>query len=117
MLFRNSLSKPAQFSFAADLFMLQAILRSDQDEEGNNWQLQYTFPRACYKQIIEWILDNPDQIGFETFNGVLIGQCTFSYGNEYAVIAAEEKILDQVVSIYDIYLGALRNLLGQEILN
>ena len=44
-------------------------------------------------------------------------QCTFSYGNEYAVIAAEEKILDQVVSIYDIYLGALRNLLGQEILN
>ena len=44
-------------------------------------------------------------------------QCTLSYGNEYAVIAAEEKILDQVVSIYDIYLDALRNLLGQEILN
>ena len=42
---------------------------------------------------------------------------TFSYENEYAVIAAEEKILDQIVSIYDIYLGALRNLLGQEILN
>ena len=40
MIVRNSLSKPAQFSFAADLFMLQAILMADQGEGGNNWQLQ-----------------------------------------------------------------------------
>ncbi len=99
MLFRNSLSKPAQFSFAADLFMLQAILRSDQDEEGNNWQLQYTFPRACYKQIIEWILDNPDQIGFETFNGVLIEED----GNEVKVTFPNEEEQDKMHTIFTMF--------------
>jgi len=44
-------------------------------------------------------------------------QCTFSYENECALIASEEKILDQIIGIYDVYCGALRNLLGQEILS
>jgi hypothetical protein len=44
-------------------------------------------------------------------------QCTFSYENENAIIATHDRILDQIVSEYEIYVGAIRNLLGQEILN
>lgn len=72
MMSRNSLSKPAQFSFAADLFMLQAILKAEEGEVKNPWQLEYTFPRACFIQIIEWILDNPEQFGLQPFTGVRI---------------------------------------------
>jgi hypothetical protein len=68
----NSLSKPAQFSFAADFFMLQAILRAEEGDEDNPWQLGYTFPRVCFSQIIEWILDNPEQLGLQPFVGVRI---------------------------------------------
>lgn len=69
---RNSLSKPAQFSFAADFFMLQAILRSEEGDGDNPWRLEYTFPRACFIQIIEWILDNPEQLELQPFMGVRI---------------------------------------------
>lgn len=71
MFARNSLNKPAQFSFAADLFMLQAILW--QEEAGNkSWQLEYVFPRNCYVQVIDWVLDNANQLGLEPFIGVTI---------------------------------------------
>jgi hypothetical protein len=65
----NSMSKPTQFSFAADLFMLQAILKSE-DEKSNDWQLEYLFPWSCYRQIIDWILNNVTQIGVSEFQGV-----------------------------------------------
>lgn len=65
----NSMSKPAQFSFAADLFMLQAILKSE-DGKSNDWQLEYLFPWSCYRQIIEWILSNGTQVGVSEFEGV-----------------------------------------------
>ena len=72
MMSRNSLSKPAQFSFAADLFMLQTILRSEESDGDNPWQLEYTFPQICFIQIIEWVLDNPEQLGLQPFVGVRI---------------------------------------------
>ena len=69
MFARNSLNKPAQFSFAADLFMLQAIVKSDKTGD-KPWQLEYVFPRNCYIQVVDWILDNADQLGIEPFSGV-----------------------------------------------
>jgi len=63
------MSKPAQFSFAADLFMLQAILKSE-DEKSSDWLLEYLFPWSCYRQIIEWVLKNGGQIGVSEFEGV-----------------------------------------------
>ena len=60
------MSKPAQFSFAADLFMLQAILNI----EDENWQLEYLFPLSCYRQIIEWVLNNGRQVGVSEFEDV-----------------------------------------------
>ena len=99
MIVRNSLSKPAQFSFAADLFMLQAILMADQGEGGNNWQRQYTFPQYCYKQIIKWILDNPDQIGLDTFTGVLIEQD----GNEVKVTFPNEEEQDKMHTFFTMF--------------
>jgi hypothetical protein len=69
MFARNSMSKPAQFCFAADLFMLQAILRSE-EQGGKSWLLEYVFPRNCYLQVIEWILNNASQIGAAPFVGV-----------------------------------------------
>lgn len=69
---RNSLSKPAEFSFASDLFLLQAILQSEKGDGDKPWQLEYTFPQACFNQIIEWILNNPEQIGLQPFIGVKI---------------------------------------------
>ena len=72
MMSRNSLSKPAQFSFAADLFMLQAILKAEEGDVENPWPLEYTFPLACFIQIIEWILDSPEQLGLQPFTGVCI---------------------------------------------
>lgn len=68
---RNSLSKAAQFSFAADLFMLQAILKSE-DGHDDTCQLEYAFPRNCFIQIIDWILDNPEQLGLSPFTDVVI---------------------------------------------
>ena len=65
----NSMSKPAQFSFAADLFMLQAMLKSA-NGKSHDWQLEYLFPWSCYRQIIEWILNNGPQIGVSEFQGV-----------------------------------------------
>lgn len=72
MMSRNSLSKPAQFSFAADLFILQAILRSEEGDGDKPRRLEYNFPRICFIQIIEWILDNPEQLGIEPFMGIRI---------------------------------------------
>jgi hypothetical protein len=70
---RNSLNESAQFSFAADLFMLQAILRSEEGNVGEkHCQLEYTFPRACFNQIIHWILNNPEQLGLKPFVGVRV---------------------------------------------
>jgi hypothetical protein len=65
----SSMSKPAQFSFAADLFMLQAILKSE-DGTANEWQLEYLFPWSCYRQIIEWIINNSAQVGVSEFENV-----------------------------------------------
>lgn len=65
------MSKPAQFSFAADLFMLQAILKSA-DGKSHDWLLEYLFPWSCYRQIIEWILNNANQIGVSEFQGVVV---------------------------------------------
>ena len=67
---RNSLSKQAQFSFAADLFMLQAILKLEEFGNGPQ-QLEYTFPRNCFLQVIGWLLDNPAQIGVSEFRDVI----------------------------------------------
>lgn len=66
----NSMSKPAQFSFAADLFMLQALLKSEDGTANNKWQLEYLFPWSCYRQIIEWILNNGSQVGVSEFENV-----------------------------------------------
>lgn len=99
MILRNSLSKPAQFSFAADLFMLQAILRSEQADGSNDWHLQYTFPQVCYKQIIEWILDNPEQIGLETFREVLIKQD----GDQVMVTFPNEEEQDKMHTFFTMF--------------
>lgn len=71
MFTRNSMSKPAQFSFSADLFMLQAIMRSEA-QKSKFQELAYRFPHNCYKQVIEWLLNNSEQFGLESFNGVSI---------------------------------------------
>lgn len=96
---RNSLSKAAQFSFAADLFMLQAILRSEENNGGKPWQLEYIFPRACFNQIIDWILDNPDQLGLEPFAGVRIER-DFS---EVKVIFPNEDEQDKMHTFFTMF--------------
>lgn len=68
---RNSLGKPAQFSFAADLFMLQTILWQE-EKRDHSWPLVYVFPRSCFVQVIDWLLNNASQIGLEPFEGVTI---------------------------------------------
>lgn len=65
----NALSKPAQFSFAADLFMLQAVLNADGPGRAT-WQLEYVFPINCYRQVVEWLLSEAPQLGLEPFAGV-----------------------------------------------
>lgn len=69
MFARNALSKPAQFSFAADLFMLQAILRSE-GEYNNRGRLEYVFAPPCYRQVIDWLLNSAEEIGLKPFDGV-----------------------------------------------
>jgi len=96
---RNSLSKAAQFSFAADLFMLQAILRSEENNGGKPWQLEYIFPRACFNQIIDWILANPDQLGLEPFAGVRIER-NFS---EVKVIFPNEDEQDKMHTFFTMF--------------
>jgi hypothetical protein len=68
---RNALSKSAQFSFAADLFILQAILRSE-GNDTKSCQLEYVFPLNCFRQVIDWLLDNISQFGIQPFRGVMI---------------------------------------------
>lgn len=68
---QNNLSKPAQFSFAADLFMLQAILRSE-DPGRDSGMLEYVFPTSCYRQIMGWLLSGAKEIGLEPFEGVAV---------------------------------------------
>lgn len=65
------MSKQAQFSFAADLFLLQAILfHEDKAKKDSSYQLEYFFTWTCYGQIIEWLLKNgPEVVGSE-FAGV-----------------------------------------------
>ena len=68
---QNSMNKQAQFSFAADVFLLQAILfHEDKANKNISYQLEYLFTWTCYKQIIEWLLKNgPSVVGSE-FMGV-----------------------------------------------
>jgi hypothetical protein len=68
---RNSMSKPAQFSFTADLFMLQAILRSE-DASASPKKPEYTFPSNCYRQVIEWLLAGSSELGLKPFEDVTI---------------------------------------------
>lgn len=99
MFARNSLSKPAQFSFAADLFMLQAIIRSE--ETGDKpWQLDYVFPRNCYSQIIEWILDNASQIGLDNFEGV---KCETNDPTEVRVTFPNEDEQDKMHQFFQMF--------------
>jgi hypothetical protein len=44
------------------------------------------------------------------------GQCTFPYENESAVMSTDDQILNEITTIYDTYVGALRSLLGEEVL-
>ena len=99
MMSRNSLKKPARFSFAADLFMLQAILRSEEGDGDNSWQLEYTFPRICFIQIIEWILDNPEQLGLQPFVGVRIE----SGVNEVKIIFPNEHEQDKMHNYFTMF--------------
>jgi len=69
MLARNALSKPAQFSFAADLFMLQTMLKGDGPGDTTS-ELEYVFPTNCYRQVVEWLLSEAPQLGLEPFAGV-----------------------------------------------
>lgn len=71
MFARNSLSKPAQFSFAADLFMMQALLRSE-GESTEYGELEYVFPTSCYRQVIQWMLFSAAEIGLAPFEDVNI---------------------------------------------
>lgn len=96
---RNSLNKPAQFSFAADLFMLQAILRLEEGYEDKSLLIEYTFPRACFYQIIDWILGNPHQIGLLPFEGVLIHHDV----NEVKVTFPNEEEQDKMHQFFTIF--------------
>ena len=97
---RNSLNKAAQFSFAADLFMLQAILRSEEGNSGEKpCQLEYTFPRVCFKQIIEWILNNPEQLDLQPFVGIRIER---DFG-EVKVIFPNEEEQDKMHTFFTIF--------------
>lgn len=69
MFARNALSKAAQFSFAADLFMLQTMLKAD-GPGGATSELEYEFPINCYRQVVEWLLSEAPQLGMEPFVGV-----------------------------------------------
>ncbi len=96
---RNYLNKPAQFSFAADLFMLQAILRLEEGQEDKSSLLEYTFPRACFYQIINWILDNPKSIGLKPFEVVNIQEDV----NEIRVTFPNEEDQDKMHQFFSIF--------------
>lgn len=69
MVLRNTLGKPAQFSFAADLFMMQAILKSEGLGE-NLKEREYAIPLNCYRQIFAWLLSGAKEIGLAPFDEV-----------------------------------------------
>ena len=98
MFARNSLSKPAQFCFAADLFMLQAILRLEETGD-KGWQLEYIFPRNCYIQVIEWILDNTNQLGIQPISGV----ATKSDPTEVRITFPDEKEQDKMHLFFEMF--------------
>lgn len=95
----NSLSKPAQFCFAADLFMLQAILKSV-EESDSDWQLQYLFPWSCYRQIIEWILRNGPQIGVSEFENV---KCLHESSTHVRIVFPDEKEQDKMHRFFETF--------------
>lgn len=79
--------KAAQFSFAADLFMLQAILRTE-DVTSIGRERAFIFPMACYNQIVGWLLENPQQIGLTPFEGINV---EFSPGEARVTFPSEEE--------------------------
>lgn len=93
------MSKPAQFSFAADLFMLQAILKSE-DGTANEWQLEYLFPWSCYRQIIEWILNNSTQVGVSEFEGV---KFVHESANHVKIIFPNEREQDKMHKFFEMF--------------
>jgi len=95
----NSMKKPAQFSFAADLFMLQAILRSE-EEQDTGWQLEYRFTKGCYQQIIEWLLNNGAQIGVPEFMGV---QCINESPTHVKVAFPNEEEQDKMHRFFEMF--------------
>jgi hypothetical protein len=99
MVWGNSLSKPAQFSFAADLFLLQAILRSEEGVGNNPWQLEYIFPRTCFIQIVGWILDYPEKLGLKPFVNVRIE----SGVNEVKIIFPNEDEQDKMHNFFTMF--------------
>lgn len=95
----NSMSKPAQFSFAADLFMLQAILKFE-DGTANEWQLEYLFPWNCYRQIIEWILNNGTQVGLSEFKNV---KFVHESSTHVKIIFPNEREQDKMHSFFETF--------------
>lgn len=95
---RNALSKSAQFSFAADLFMLQAILRSE-DTGTKSCQLEYVFPLNCHRQVIDWLLDNISQFGIQPFKGVM----TKTDVNKVRVIFPDESEQDKMHRFFEFF--------------
>ncbi len=95
----NSMSKPAQFSFAADLFMLQAILKSE-DGKSKDWQLEYLFPWSCYRQIIEWILNNGTQIGVSEFEGV---EAIHESATHVKIVFPNEREQDKMHKFFEMF--------------
>jgi hypothetical protein len=110
MMSRNSLGKPAQFSFAADLFMLQAILKAEEGDVETPGLLEYTFPRACFIQIIEWILDNPEQLGLQPFTGVRIERGV----NEVKVTFPNEDEQDKMHKFFTTFNQKRKQALGHD---
>lgn len=97
----NAMSKPAQFSFAADLFMLQAILKSEEGKgKSNDWQLEYLFPWSCYRQIIEWILNNGTQVGVSEFENV---KCLHESSTHVKIVFPDEIEQDKMHSFFQMF--------------
>lgn len=64
------MTKQAQFSFTADLFMMQTLLRVNLGEPLE--QHEYVFPTRCYRQVVEWLLENVSQVGIEPIQGFTV---------------------------------------------
>jgi hypothetical protein len=99
MLYKNSLSKPAQFSFVADSFMLQAILNSEVIDQAESSKFAYIFSRICFMQTIEWVLNNPDQLGLQEFIGVRIERGV----REVKVIFPNEEEQDKMHQFFTVF--------------